>query len=1337
MTRDSPSAEPPGPPGTGGGPRGSGGVDGIGHGEATGVGLIGSETAARAEDLLPYLAAPAIEWARSDDPEDGVARWQAVEGTMVFGDVSGFTNMSERLARHGKVGAEEVAEGINTCFEQLLDVAHGHGGTLIKFGGDALLLLFTGDDHAHRAAHAAIGMRARLRYAGRLQTTAGQVTLRISIGVHSGTFDLFLVGGSHRELVVAGPGATATVAAEGAATAGEIVMSKETADLLPSRARGPERPGGFLLRAPSEARLPTSVTLPPATDADLSRYVPTAIRRHLLEGGREPEHRTATVAFLHFDETDSMVAEVGGPGLAERLDAVVRAAQRAADEHGVTFLGTDIDHDGGKIILTAGVPRRVGDDEQRMLLALRQVVDEPLPLRLRVGVNTGPVFAGDIGTRFRRTFTVMGDTVNLAARLMARADPDQVLSTASVLDRSSAGFEVIPLLPFTVKGKKQPVRAFAVGAVGRGHRARRDHLPLAGREHELAAMRDDLDAVRDGAGRVLELVGDHGTGKSRLAEVFLYAAGDMESTTVVCERYESTTPYATFWMLGRWLLGLGVDDPPELVGRRLQEYLDRHVPTLAPLISLLGTVLDLDIPDPPALSAFEPEFRRRAVADTAARFVLEALSRPVALVIEDAHFMDPASQDIMALIAHGLAEHPGAVCLTRRETGEGFVTEDAPHTRRLSLGPLTTSQAAEALIVAADENPLLPYEIRLLADRSMGNPLFLEELWRAHREGASAEALPDSVEAAVGAQIDRLAPQDRHLLRCAAVLGTTFVERDLQEVLALEGQPAAAAPVPGPTGLPSALGEFLAVDDLGNVRFRSALVRECAYEGLPYRRRRELHGRAAETLESRVGEEAEAALLSLHYFHAQRYPEAWRGARLAAQRAGELYANIEAATLYQRALACVPRLPDLDPVDVASTWELLGDARERAGNFGGATQAYRRARRTIPADVVAQAELCLKEAWMAERRGRYSEAIRWIGRGLRTIEGASGTLAGCRRAQLMTWYAAMRQGQGRSTEAVEWGERAVTEARSSGDRDAEAHALSILDWAWVTLGHPERAVHSGDALAIYRELGDLGGEAHVLNNMGGFAYFRGEWDDAISLYGQGRDIRMTTGNDVVAAIGTFNIGEILADQGRNDEGRAQLRESLQVLRAAGYPWGIAYATMLLGRLEARMGAFEDAHRHFEAARRQFLEAGTEAAAVEVQSMTAECLILEGRADDALELADHLLAKVVAHGSGRGTALIERVRGYALAQHGDVIGARAAFEVSRASAEALDADYELVLTLDGLHAVAVSSGDQSAALELGARIDALTAKLGIVSLPVVPMEASVAGDSASVVVGAPA
>ena len=111
--------------------------------------------------LLPYITRPAIEWARLHQADADTPFWREVEGTMVFGDVSGFTKMSERLARHGKVGAEEVADAINTCFEELLGVAYRCGGNLLKFGGDALLLLFTGEDHATRAAHAAIGMRSR------------------------------------------------------------------------------------------------------------------------------------------------------------------------------------------------------------------------------------------------------------------------------------------------------------------------------------------------------------------------------------------------------------------------------------------------------------------------------------------------------------------------------------------------------------------------------------------------------------------------------------------------------------------------------------------------------------------------------------------------------------------------------------------------------------------------------------------------------------------------------------------------------------------------------------------------------------------------------------------------------------------------------------------------------------------------------------------------------------------------------------------------------------------------------------------------------------------------
>ena len=157
------------------------------------------------------------------------------------------------------------------------------------------------------------------------------------------------------------------------------------------------------------------------------------------------------------------------------LDATVRQVQQIVESNEVTFLGTDIDHDGGKIIVVSGAPRRVGDDEERILTALRQVIDSDPPLPLRIGVNSGPVFAGDVGPPYRRTFTVMGDTVNLAARLMAKAAPG---AGSEPLKRYLTGHKdpstLTPLEPFMVKGKRRPVTAFAVGDARRTRAGRRD-----------------------------------------------------------------------------------------------------------------------------------------------------------------------------------------------------------------------------------------------------------------------------------------------------------------------------------------------------------------------------------------------------------------------------------------------------------------------------------------------------------------------------------------------------------------------------------------------------------------------------------------------------------------------------------------------------------------------------------------------------------------------------------------------------------------------------------------------------------------------------------------------
>jgi len=161
-----------------------------------------TRTASETGKLAPYV--PRALLARVARPLDVLG--ETVPCTMVFADVSGFTRLSERLARHGKEGAEELVDAINSCFSALLAEAYGRGGSLVKFGGDAMVLMFydqEGDQqHALRACSAAVAMRRRLREVGHSRAGEHPVVLRMSVGVHSGPYAMFVVGGSHRELLI-------------------------------------------------------------------------------------------------------------------------------------------------------------------------------------------------------------------------------------------------------------------------------------------------------------------------------------------------------------------------------------------------------------------------------------------------------------------------------------------------------------------------------------------------------------------------------------------------------------------------------------------------------------------------------------------------------------------------------------------------------------------------------------------------------------------------------------------------------------------------------------------------------------------------------------------------------------------------------------------------------------------------------------------------------------------------------------------------------------------------------------------------------------------------------
>ena len=1267
--------------------------------------------------LSRYLPRPVITWL-AEDPD---ARYRSVDGSLVFADVSGFTALSERLARQGRIGAEILAETISACFTRLLGAAYANGGSLLKFGGDALLLLFSGEDHCRRACHAAAGMRRELRSLGPIDGAGGRTRLRMSVGIHTGPVDLFLVGEHYLELVVTGPTATEVVTMESAADKGEILLSPTVARELSAACLGSPKGPGVLLRREPAAMLGGEST--PAVNASverLARAIPSWLVQSAMAGSDEPQHRNVAVSFLKFSGVDEMLRRAGPMTTANALHELVVDVQAAAEQNDVFLLGSDVDKDGGKLLIVGGAPLASGDDDQALLCAARQVIEKDRPLSIKIGVNVGPAFAGDVGPAYRRTFTTMGDTVNLAARVMAHAKPGTVLATTRTLDRCRTSFAMTPVLPFRVKGKTHPVDAIEVGHVVEAPDESVDDVrPIIGRDDELALLRRAWTEAVEGRGRAVVLVGEPGIGKSKLLAAAT-AAMDVAPLVVACDQYDATTPYASARQLLRRALGCTPNSSDDAVKSRLDEALDRAGEGLRRYAPLLGMVLRIDLPMTSTVADLDERFRRALLEQTVIDLLRQLLSAATLITVEDAHWMDQASASLFDRLLAEVPRSPWLVAVTRRPVTRGWQPAGL-HADVLDLEPLHDNAAtALAEVLLPEDTHLDPALVADVVARAGGNPLFLTELV-AGVSASGAIDLPDSLEGLILARIDSLAPGDGLLLRRLSVLGASFSLDLARAVLGRDVVPGRVDEVW------RRLGEFLDVTGGRQVGFKHALLLDGAYNSLPFRVREELHAKVGEHLEvdgAKADEHAEA--LSLHFHQARCFDKSWYYSRLAAQRAQAVYSHAEAARFYERTIDAGRRDGIAASSDLRDVYEQLGNSYRIMGDLRRADGAYQLARKYAAADPLHESRLLLKQAGIRQQEGSFAQALRWLHRADRLLEHRRSKAYSAQRAQVAVARASVFKDQDRARELAKWCRAALVEATRANDMETRAHAAFLLDHAYVRLGHPELAEHSSLALALYEELGDLWGKGSVLNNLGIRAYWAGRWDEAVELYAKGRDAFERIGDVASTAMGLANIGEIRSDQGRIDEAAELYQRAHQIWQRMGDRASIAFITSNMGRLATRSELFDEAHELLTTAKSLAQSLSLQADALEADLRILECQCHRGAAKQALELADDVAPRVPPHSIQ--SAMLARLTGYAVLQQGKPAKARPHFEVSLVEAQTAEAPYEEGLTLRGLAYCDAAVGvDPMPHLS---RAEEILSRLGVVAIDE-PVNASLARPSTGI------
>ncbi|NTV63337.1 MAG: AAA family ATPase, partial [Oscillochloris sp.] len=1092
-------------------------LDRISRGEALSAQERAQIATALRADLLACAAYIPTRLVRAqlEQPQPGRTGGAFWEGSLLFADLSGFTALSEHLSVLGRQGAEEVSAVVNRLFAALVAEIYAHQGTLLKFGGDAITAFFdkqeVGEAHASAAAAAALAMQRCMDAFIDLQTRAGAFTLCLRVGVHSGRVFAAEVGDeSHIELVVTGAEVNRVALAQEIAAPGEVVISDQTAALLVGAHLEP-RDAGFqridrLLFFSLPPPLPDLVDPTGPTElSDLVRLATqlAALRPYLVRGLPRRfledtpvalgEFRPVSVLFANFYDFSAILEHLHAEPdrAAAVLNAYYRRAQAVVHRYDGIVNKVDMYTHGDKLMALFGAPTAHEDDPMRAVrcaLELDQALAEanreiaallvgeaqPLASSLlqKIGINAGTVFAGRVGGITRYEYTVMGPAVNLAARLMSAGGAGDRLLSPSARAAVAGHILVEERPPLRLKGLAEPVapaHALGVGETSEPPDTMID-APLIGRDLEIGQLLSGAGAALRGAGRVLALVAEAGTGKSRIVEELLHrlvtasvadptdadAIPPFEIILGECQSYNQRTPYATLRAPLSSLLLLGAHlaaDHDRL--RYLSDRVNQLAPDLVRFTPLLGDVLALDLAESTLTLALSPQQRHDRLHELIiALFRGAAASQPLLVSIEDLHWADLPSLELLGGLAARAADLPVLLVLTYRPDPPIVAPWDAlPLTLHLRLADLSPESSTVLLAALLGGDP--PAEILPLVERTQGNPFFIEELVRAliaggilvHESSSTAwrlarplaeVALPTSIEGLLTARLDRLDELRQDLVQVASVIGRRF------QLPVVAGVYASQAPLDESLQRLTAI-ELIQADLFGRTLayiFRHALLRDVAYERILYARRRLLHSRVARRIEeiSRDRIDEQLPLLAWHYRQAEEWQPALSYHIRAGEQAQRRFANQDALALYHTALEIATRLSATD--QAALVHERCGDIYLLLGEYDTAEQHYRRS-----LAMVETGPLCVdwlrmhrKLASIDERRSRYDAAFEWLRIGLaRANVGLRDETARCYLLGAGIYYR-----QGNYTQAMEWAHMSLRLANQMQSQADQAHALKLI-----------------------------------------------------------------------------------------------------------------------------------------------------------------------------------------------------------------------------------------------------------------------------------------------------
>jgi class 3 adenylate cyclase/tetratricopeptide (TPR) repeat protein len=916
------------------------------------------------------------------------------------------------------------------------------------------------------------------------------------------------------------------------------------------------------------------------------------------------ERRRVTVVFADLS---------GYTAVAERMDPeavkslVGTCMRRLADE--IVAVGGTIDKFiGDNVMAVFGAPVAHEDDAERavraalaMQAAMPQLnTDLGAGFALRVGVNTGEVMAGAVG----ESYTVIGDPVNVAARLQAAGRPGTVTVGARTWLATRDVIEYSPLEPLTLKGKAEPVPAWEAVRVlaTRPERAARPGraAPLVGRTEELARLAALYDRVaRERRPHLATVIGEAGVGKSRLLQELSTRLRRAEPPAAL--RQGRCLPYGSgivYWALGevvRAACAITDDDASEVAWEKLAAATDRA----APIARLLG--IEPPAAETAAIVDDDPERLREASFSAVRAFVETMTTRgPVVLAFEDIHWADSGLLDLIEYLAEWVHGPLLLLCLARdelldrrRDWGAG-----SREASTIALEPLDAAQARGLVLALLQDREPSGQLGAAIAERSGGNPFFAEELVRRlMEEGVNTSVLPDSVQGVLAARLDALDPFERQLVQHAAVVGRTFWPSSLEGVAERAGRdlaPALASLIdkeilaPGDGAQPAGERELA---------FRHVLIRDVAYGTLPKSVRCRRHLEVAELLERRAGDRGDelVAVLAEHYERATTLGDeigldagelAGIRARAvpvleaAGDTAAAVFSNQEAFRHYERARALSG---GEDPDLLAGLRSKQGDVAMRLGRVATAIELWEPAleRHVARGESAAAGDLHRRLGSAFWHLGETRRAIEHYQHGINLLKEGPPHLA---LVALYEEAAELYMNTGDNMLAIYAAEKALRLAEQLSETRAAARAHGIFGRVFGRIGDADRArqnlergvelARESDPAETIRALLALGSHLEIAE---------ADYGAAADAYSEALALAQRLGDAPAQVELQAALGVLAAYRADWDAVREFADSSGGLAEREGLVGKLAYPAALRGFLSLRAGELAEAQAHFEQA----------------------------------------------------------------------------------------------------------------------------------------------------------